>query len=74
MRALAALAVLLPLPALSELQVFVVEKGVERPLVTLFDVGSTAAGNAIQTRFRVRGPGSLQTIKVSGAGFALGPR
>jgi hypothetical protein len=72
MKARLALLVLVPLCAVAQLQTLVVAGGVERPLGALCDVGSVAAGDALEARFRVRGSGTLQTIKVAGTAFSLG--
>lgn len=73
---LAALAGVIPVAALGQLQLFVVEGGVERPAGSLVDVGATAAGDTLTTVFRVRNAGTatstVQTITVAGAGFRLG--
>ena len=79
MRARLALAALLPVCALAQLQILVVERGVERPLGALYDAGSTAVGDTLEVALRARNAGtaasSLQTfnvINVAGAGFSRG--
>lgn len=66
---------LLPLIALAQLQLMVVDQGAERSAGALFDVGTTAVGDAIDVSFRIRNTGtasaSLQTLSVSGVGFTL---
>ncbi|MEK7753998.1 MAG: choice-of-anchor D domain-containing protein [Acidobacteriota bacterium] len=63
-----ALAALLPVCALAQLQTVVVDGGVERPLGLLYDVGSVWVGEPLEVRFRVRNvgtaPANLQTIGV----------
>jgi hypothetical protein len=66
---------LLPLAALAQLQLMVVDQGVERSAGVTFDVGATAVGDAIDFSFRIRNTGTaaanLQTLSVSGTGFTL---
>ena len=67
--------VLLPLAALAQLQLMVVDQGTERSAGALFDLGITAVGDAVDVSFRIRNtgtaPANLQTLSVSGTGFTL---
>jgi hypothetical protein len=66
---------LLPLAALAQLQLMVVDQGVERSVGVLFEVGVKAVGDSCDVSFRIRNTGTgsanLQTLSVSGAGFTL---
>lgn len=79
MKAWLALAALLPVCALAQLQILVVERGVERPLGALYEVGSVWVGDTLEVAFRARNAGTaatnLQTfnvVNVAGAGFSRG--
>jgi len=79
MKARLALAALLPVCALAQLQILVVERGVERPLGALYEVGSVWVGDTLEVALRARNAGmaatNLQTfnvINVAGAGFSRG--
>ncbi len=69
------LAAFLPLCAFAQLQTFVIDRGAERPLGVLYDLGSIAAGDTMKVGFRTRNTGTakveLRTITVAGAGFSL---
>ncbi len=66
---------LLPLAALAQLQLMLVEQGVERPSGAYLQVGSTPVGDPLDVSFRIRNvgafPASLQTLSVSGVAFTL---
>lgn len=66
---------LVPAAVFAQLQLFQFDGTVERPVGALFDVGSAATGDTLESRFRVRNTGSaaitVQTISVAGAGFKL---
>ncbi len=68
-------AILLPLSALAELQLKVVENGAERAVGAYFQVGTTAVGDPLDLSFLIRNTGAtaanLQTLSVSGVGFTL---
>jgi hypothetical protein len=69
-------AVLLPVSALAQLQVFEIIGTTETPVVgTLVNVGTAAPGDTIAARFRVRntgqGPAVLQTVSLAGDGFTI---
>lgn len=79
MRARLALAALLPVCALAQLQTLVIERGVERPLGALYDVGSVWVGDTLEVAFRARNAEAakitlrtIQVINVAGAGFSRG--
>ncbi|HEV2445045.1 MAG TPA: choice-of-anchor D domain-containing protein, partial [Candidatus Sulfopaludibacter sp.] len=69
------LALLLPVPALAQIQVFVFDGTSETPAGSFFNVGSATPGDTLETRFRVRnqgsGPAALQTLSLAGKGFQL---
>jgi len=68
-------ALLLPLAALAELRLTIVEQGVERSVGAYYQVGATAVGDPLDLSFRIRNTGAaaemLRTLSVSGIGFTL---
>ena len=64
---------LAPWIAKAQLVLNVVDKGAEKAVSGLYDVGSAEVGENIDTKFRIRNAGTasvnLQTLLVSGAGF-----
>src|SRR5262249_45486568 len=62
-------------PALAQLQLFVVENGVERPAGTTVDIGSTVTGEPVDKRFRIRNgdqtTARLTALTTEGQGFEL---
>ncbi|MCE5307941.1 MAG: choice-of-anchor D domain-containing protein [Acidobacteriales bacterium] len=66
---------LLPLAALAELQLVIVDQGTERSLGTYYQVGATAVGDRLDLSFGIRNTGAaaemLRTLSVSGVGFTL---
>jgi hypothetical protein len=66
---------LLPLSALAQIQLFQFDGATENPVGSTFDVGSAAAGDTVETRFRVRntgtGPATFQTLSLAGEGFQI---
>jgi hypothetical protein len=76
MRGRAAWFGVLPLCALAQWQIFLVEGGAERPAAGVVDLGTIDASDRLETQFRVRNAGAasalLQTLAVAGAGFWLG--
>jgi len=68
-------AILLPLSALAQLQLKVVDQGVERAVGAFFQVGTTAVGDPLDLSFLIRNTGTteakLQTLIVNGVGFTL---
>lgn len=68
-------AALLPLSALAQLQVFEFDGTNDNAIGPVVNVGATAPGDTLKTRFHVRntgaGPVSLQTVSLSGQGFAI---
>ncbi len=69
------LVALLPVSALAQLQVFDFNGTIDTPVVGTLDVGTTAAGTTIATRFHIRnngsGPAVLNTVLLAGAGFTI---
>ena len=69
------LAALSALPASAQLQLFVVNGGAERPVGAQLDLGSVAAGDTFDTRFRIRNTGAaaadVQLISAAGTGFSI---
>lgn len=67
------LALALPLLASAQLQLNVVENGVERVASGIYEAGSVQVGENLDTKFRIRNTGqasiTLQTLIVSGTGF-----
>ena len=67
------LATLLPLSALAQLQLFQFDGTTEKAVGQLYDVGTGAPGDNIETRFRVRnagsGPVTIQNLSIAGASF-----
>ncbi len=68
-------ALLLPLSALAQLQVFVFNGTTDTPVGSLVDVGTAAPGDTLETRFHVRnigdGPATLETLTLSGQAFSI---
>jgi hypothetical protein len=68
-------ALLAPAALLAQLQLFLVEGQVERPVVGALDLGSIDAGDALEAVLRVRNPdplpARLETLSAAGVGFAL---
>ena len=66
---------LLPLPAMAQIQVFMFNGTTETSVGSLFNVGSAATGSTLETRFRVRnqgaGPATFQNLSLAGTGFQL---
>ena len=66
---------LLPIAAVAQIQVFQFNGTTETPVGSLFNVGSAAPGDTLETRFRVRntgsGPATFQTLSLAGSGFQL---
>jgi hypothetical protein len=66
---------LLPMAALAQIQVLQFDGTNSNPVGALVDVGSAAAGDTIETRFRARnigpGPAVLQTLSLAGSGFRI---
>jgi Abnormal spindle-like microcephaly-assoc'd, ASPM-SPD-2-Hydin len=64
-----------PLSALAQLQVYEVNGTTDTPVGPLFNVGTAAPGDTIETHFRVLnmgdGPASLTELKLSGDGFTI---
>lgn len=64
---------LTPFLALAQLQISLLERGVEKPVPGLLDLGSVQVGEILDTTFRIRNTGktsiTLQTLIVSGTGF-----
>ncbi len=62
-------------PMCAQLQLFVPQGEIERPVATQFDFGPVPNGDTLDVRFRIRNTGSyaasLTTLSVSGAGFSL---
>ncbi len=65
------------LPGLGQIQVFMYDGATEKPVGSLYNVGSAAPGDTLEKRFRVRnegnGPATLQTLSLAGSGFQLVP-
>ncbi len=68
-------AVLLPLSALAQLQVFEFNGTTDTPAGTVTIIAAAAPGDTVETRFHVRNIGSapvvLQTLSVAGGGFTI---
>lgn len=68
-------AVLFPLSAFAQLEVFVFDGTNDTPLSSLTNVGTAAPGDTIETRFHIRnmgsGPASLNMLTLGGAGFTI---
>ena len=68
-------ALLLPLAALAQLQVFEFNGTTDTAVGALVNVGTAAPGDTLETRFHVRnvgaGPAALSTLALSGQGFAI---
>ena len=68
-------ALLAPAALLAQLQLFLVEGQVERPVVGALDLGAIDAGDALEAVLRVRNPdpfpARLETLSAAGVGFAL---
>jgi hypothetical protein len=66
---------LLPLSVLAQLRIYVAPPNSESPVSSLHDLGSVAAGDALETRFRVRNHGvaaiPVTSLSVAGTGFSL---
>jgi Abnormal spindle-like microcephaly-assoc'd, ASPM-SPD-2-Hydin len=66
---------LLPLSALAQLQVFQFDGTNYAPVGPIFDVGTVAPGDTLETRFRLRNTSSapivLQTLSLAGEGFSI---
>lgn len=71
----ALLALLAPLAALAQIQVFQYDGTNYTPVGALFNVGTASPGDTIETRFRVRNTGAAATqltkIALAGDGFAI---
>ncbi len=69
------LAAMLAPAAFGQLQLLLVDSNLERAVPGLLDIGSIAAGDTIDTRFRVRNtgaaPASVQRVSVAGVAFSL---
>ncbi|MGH9630115.1 MAG: hypothetical protein ACRD7E_17500, partial [Bryobacteraceae bacterium] len=65
----------LPVCALAQLQLYVVQAGVEQRIGSVYDAGTAAAGDVLDTRMRVRNLGNvavnIQTLSIGGVGFSL---
>ncbi len=65
----------LSLPASAQLQLFQFDGTTETPVVGVYQVPGAAPGDTLETRFRVRNPGSgpatLQTLSIAGQGFRI---
>ncbi len=72
------LAVLSALPVTAQLQLSVVTGGTERHVGSQLDLGSVAAGDILDTRFRIRNAGTtavdVQRISAAGTGFSIADR
>jgi Abnormal spindle-like microcephaly-assoc'd, ASPM-SPD-2-Hydin len=68
-------ALLLPLAALAQLQVFEFNGTTDTAVGALVNVGTAAPGDTLETRFHVRnvgaGPATLSTLALSGQGFSI---
>jgi hypothetical protein len=65
---------LLPLAALAQLQVFVLNGTTQTAVGSTFSVGSAAIGDTIETQFRVQNSSSQSvplSVSLSGAGFSI---
>lgn len=66
---------LLPACAIAGLQLNYLDRGVERPVTPLLDVGSAPVGDPVDLRFRLRNTGAtaetVRTLIVTGGGFQL---
>jgi hypothetical protein len=69
------LAALLPIAAAAQIQLFQFDGTNDNPVGPLFNVGSAAVGDTIDTRFHIKnvgtGPQTLQTLSLSGEGFTI---
>lgn len=67
--------VLLPLPAMAQIQVFTFNGTTETPVGSFVNIGSATPGDTLETRFRVHnegsGPATFQTLSLAGEGFQL---
>lgn len=70
-----ACALLAPAALLAQLQLFLVEGQVERPVAGALELGAIDAGDAFEAVFRTRNPDPLpvrlETLSAAGVGFAL---
>jgi len=68
-------ALLAPVAALAQIQVFEFDGTNYAPVGALYNVGTASPGDTIQTRFRVRNTGAgavqLTTLSLAGSGFAF---
>lgn len=68
-------AALLPIGVFAQLQLMQVNGTAESPVGAAYDAGTVVSGDTLDIRFRIKnlsaGPGTVQTIKVDGAGFTL---
>lgn len=65
---------LLPLSAVAQLQVFVLNGTSQTAVGSSLSVGTVAIGDTIETQFRVRNSGNVDVplvVSLSGAGFAI---
>ena len=68
-------ALLTPLAALAQIQVYQFDGATEKLVGATYDVGTVTPGDTLETRFHVRnmgnGPQTLQTLALSGASFRI---
>jgi hypothetical protein len=69
------LAVLLPISALAQLQVYEFNGTTDTAVASVVNVGAAAPGDTVETRFHIRnagsGPAILQTVSLAGDGFTI---